>query len=65
MKKLVLHIIIVVCLFFMMDSNKNDGSNLFFETYEEHMAAYSTMSRDQETKETEEAAPETSTTEGN
>ena len=52
-------------LFFMMDSNKNDGSNLFFETYEEHMAAYSTMSRDQETKETEEAAPETSTTEGN
>ena len=43
-------------LFFMMDSQKNDGSNLFFETYDEHMAAYSTMTREGETEE--------STTEG-
>ena len=52
-------------LFFMMDTQKNDGSNLFFETYDEHKAAYSTMTHGQETKETEEAAPETSATEGN
>lgn len=26
-------------LYFQMDKNKNDGSNLFFETYEEHSAA--------------------------
>ena len=52
-------------LFFMMDSKKNDGSNLFFETYEEHMAAYSTMTHGEETKESEEGSPETSTAEGN
>ncbi|MBR5047097.1 MAG: endolytic transglycosylase MltG, partial [Eubacterium sp.] len=40
-------------LYFMMDTRKNDGSNLFFETYEEHMDAYSTMTHGEETKETE------------
>lgn len=29
-------------LYFQMDKTKNDGSNLFFETYEEHTAASST-----------------------
>ena len=41
-------------LYFMMDSKKNDGSNLFFKTYEEHMAAYSTMTREGKTEETTE-----------
>lgn len=36
-------------LYFMMNTEKNDGSNLFFETYEEHMAAYSTMTHGEET----------------
>ncbi len=49
-------------LFFMMDTRKNDGSNLFFETYDEHMAAYSTMTREGKT---EESDAEASSTEGN
>lgn len=36
-------------LYFMMNTEKNDGSNLFFETYDEHMAAYSTMTHGEET----------------
>ena len=41
-------------LYFMMDTRKNDGSNLFFETYEEHKEAYSTMTHGEETDTAEE-----------
>ena len=44
-------------LFFQTDMVKNDGSNLYFETYEEHMAAYSTAT----TGEEETTAAESST----
>lgn len=37
-------------LFFQTDTNKNDGSNLFFETYEEHLAASSTADRGGDTE---------------
>ncbi len=40
-------------LFFQTDMVKNDGSNLFFETYEEHLAASSTANRGGETTKTE------------
>ena len=36
-------------LYFQMDKNKNDGSNLFFETYEEHSAASATTAAPEET----------------
>ncbi len=48
-------------LFFQTDTVKNDGTNLFFETYEEHLAASSTANRGEETTETE-ASTETEET---
>ncbi|MDO4977943.1 MAG: endolytic transglycosylase MltG [Eubacteriales bacterium] len=45
-------------LFFQTDTVKNDGSNLFFETYDEHLAASSTANRGEETKESEEMTTE-------
>ncbi len=43
-------------LFFQYNTEKNDGSNLFFQTYEEHQQAAATATRDQEqTEETDTA----------
>lgn len=56
-------------LFFQTDTVKNDGSNLFFKTYEEHEAAYSTRNQGEETtgaaeeKTTESAEKATESTE--
>ena len=44
-------------LFFQEDAAKNDGSNLFFETYEEHEAASKTAKKEETTVSTEAAAP--------
>lgn len=39
-------------LFFQTNTKKNDGSNLFFETYEEHLGASSTADRGEDTEST-------------
>ncbi|MBQ9155826.1 MAG: endolytic transglycosylase MltG [Eubacterium sp.] len=41
-------------LYFQMDSSKNDGSNLFFETYEEHKNAQATTGTEDQTDQTDE-----------
>lgn len=48
-------------LYFQMDQEKNDGSNLFFETYQEHMAASSTTAAPK--KETDTSAEKEESTE--
>lgn len=52
-------------LYFQIDKTKNDGSNLFFETYEEHTAASATtQAPETETKATKkESEPDKNTTE--
>ncbi len=52
-------------LYFQVDTQKNDGSNLFFETYEEHVAASSTTAEKADTENTasEKTTSEKTTTE--